>query len=74
MGGPVWAGTTFTGNEKRQEFWAPENGTVIPSIGAARGLLANAGGTLIVEHLSLDLGGSRVLDLIDQRLSYRRRV
>jgi hypothetical protein len=31
------------------------------------------GGTLVVEHLSLDLGGDRVIDLIDQKLAYRRR-
>ena len=32
-----------------------------------------AAGTLIVEHLSLDLGGTRVIDLIDQKLAYKRR-
>lgn len=73
-GGPVWAGERFIGNEKRQEFFAPANGTIIPSIGAARGLMADAGGTLLVEHLSLDLGGDRVLDWFDQRLSFKRRV
>ena len=71
QGGPVMRGQPFIGNEKRQEFFVPsENGTIIPSVEALRGL---AGGDTIL-HTHIDLDGREVADVVSryQADDYRR--
>lgn len=73
LGGAVMAGVPFIGNEKRQEFFMPDqSGTIIPSVGAVRGLLAGGGGQPAI--IRIEIGGKQLVDYIDQHLEYKRRA
>jgi hypothetical protein len=64
------------GNAATTATPAPSFTAAVPFAPRAMPTVASGGaasGTLIVEHLSLDLGGDRVIDLLDQKLAYRRR-